>query len=220
MRDLFSNIKYLDLFPEDAGFIHDGEQNNRSYLNVQHSIILISASSLVALMFSQEIYIKKRPSVSMSKEYIKNIEVDIRKWPLLIVLTDGLGKELDNQYNQYNKIKLGKINITSDRTVEYIGYPPVLEFTICSMEDFNYSLAYLIRSEVDDFYKRSLYSFRADTDGLFTNPYKAQNSGFIIIKVDLCDSNESAYSENIDNITKEYYVEIYFIYSYIDSLDF
>ena len=53
-------LKYLDMFPEDAGFVNEGKRDFRSYIGAILSFLMIIAILIVALLFGQEVYKRKK----------------------------------------------------------------------------------------------------------------------------------------------------------------
>lgn len=72
---ILHNLKYLDLFPEDTTFIVDGKRNYRTWLGTILSILVLIATIALTILFGQEIYKRKTPSVSYLKSFTKTQEL-------------------------------------------------------------------------------------------------------------------------------------------------
>lgn len=131
--NIISELKYIDIFPEETSFLVEGKKNFRTWTGVTLSILVIIASIILTIMFGQEVYQRKRPSVSSSEQYLSTSTVNLTEWPFFIIISDYDGNKIENVSGYYD-IKPFKMNFTED------GYSDFANDTVINTVKKNISI--------------------------------------------------------------------------------
>lgn len=219
MKNFFKHIKYLDIFPEDTGFIHEGKRNYRSYIGVSLSICVIVASIIVAFMFGKEVYERKTPSASSSKEFRPTSRIDLSKWPVFFIISDGYGRQLEDIHSYYD-IKALKMNFTEDGKVDQLIYHPLWRLDRCNISHFEYTKNFISIEIIETYLQLPTFCWVPNEEAFVQNPYKDSNSSFILFDIIACNKSATKCADDYEEVIPEAYVQMFFINAYIDSLDF
>lgn len=213
------NILYLDVFSEDTSFIVQGKKNFRTWFGVFLSICLMVASIILTIKFGQEVYQRKKPSVSISEEYLAFSRVEMTDYPLFIIFSNYKGEKIEN-IDGYYTIKSYKMNFTEDGYSDFAGNTPFHPVVKCKSKHFDTVRGKISDSKINEIVRYPSFCIEYDYQGILQNPYKSANSTFLDIDIVMCNKTARTCADDFDFIIKEAYVQLYLLNTSIDSLDF
>lgn len=216
---LANYVKYIDIFQEETMFTDRGKKNFRSILGAVLSLMLIVATIVLAVLFGREIYQRKRPSLSVSENYIKNSRVKVQDINPFMLFTDAYGRMIPNIHDYYEFLLF--YMTLSDKIVGGMG---ALNWTIerCTMDHFKGVLDKVNQNDVAEiitYLPAYCFNYNNNTD-YFQNQYKDVNSTWFEIDISLCNPKKKKCGEKFDFIKQESYLTFFYINSYTDSLDY
>jgi len=213
----FNFLKLIDVFYEQAIFTHEGNKEYKSTLGGMLSIILIIASAIIAILFGQELYQRKRPNVSESSEFRETSRINMFDWPLFITFSDAYGEKFhpDGYYDIFTYI----MNFTETGKVDFADVSPFHPVVRCNSTHFEKVKDKISEKEINNYLEWPSYCIDYDFQGILQNPYKTLNSTFLDIDVGMCDTSSRKCADNYDDIMTEGYFHLYFLNAYIDSND-
>lgn len=214
-----NNIFYLDFFGEDTSFIVRGKKYYRTWCGVILSILLIIASVILTFLFGQEVYQRKKPNISISEEFMSTSLVKMTDFPYYMVLRDKFGRIIENA-NSYFDIKTFKMNLTDKGVVEYSDYTSFHPVVKCTSKNFDTIRGKISDSIIEDILIYPTLCVNYDDEGILHNPYTSKNSTFLNIDLFICNKTERTCADDIDDTTKEVYLQLYLLNSYVDSNDY
>lgn len=216
---LANYVKYIDIFQEETMFTDRGKKNYRSILGAVLSLMLIVATIVLAVLFGREIYQRKRPSLSVSENYIKNSRVKVQDINPFMLFTDAYGQMIPNIHDYYEFL-LFYVTVT-DKLEGGMGY---LNWTIerCTMDHFKGVLDKVSQNDIAEIITglpTYCFNYNNSTD-YFQNQYKDVNSTWFEIDISLCNPKKKKCGDNFNFIKQESYLTLFFVNSYTDSLNY
>lgn len=89
-------FRKLDLFGHDYNFESEGSSKFSTIEGALFSLIAITTITVISFIFGQELYKRKSPNVSMSNDLLKDSEIDLKSFPVLMGFHDIYAREIKN----------------------------------------------------------------------------------------------------------------------------
>ena len=91
MKSLFLKLDFLG---HVLGFENDESFRYNTSQGAIISVLLIICTTAISLIFGQELYQRKNPSVTTSKEIVNNTFISLNELPIILTFHDSLGNEI------------------------------------------------------------------------------------------------------------------------------
>ena len=98
------HLKKIDTFGKNFMFEENNSESYKTLLGSSISILIIVIVSVFSFFFGREIYERKIPVVSSSKEILLNSNIPLKEIPFTVTLIDMLGIPIKNVTNYYDLI--------------------------------------------------------------------------------------------------------------------
>ncbi len=203
----FKTIDFHDISIESENF-----SKHKTTQGTLLSFAIILTSSILAIMFSSDLYKRANPFVTSSTMRANKSEIYMKEFPFLFSFISGNGNAAD----VYSLFDL----TTTYFTVFPNGtnYRVSNTFTLqkCDLTKYhNYTDLLSTLSEKD------YYCFNFDDQMKFSNSYLAVDSIFINLWFTYClPENRSTCSKNVTKQVDDFFVVQHFPNSYVDPLDY
>jgi hypothetical protein len=94
MRAILAWFEKFDIIGPEFNFERNGSSRFKTLQGSFLSIIILVSAIILAFQFGQDIYQRKLPSVSTSKELINNSEIYMQDFPVMFIFTTSYGNNI------------------------------------------------------------------------------------------------------------------------------
>lgn len=207
-------IRRFDILGNRLSFEIDSSSTYKSSVGGFFSMLIILSSLILALMFGNEVYERKTPSVFSLEEKIDQSRIYLKEMPFLFSFIWQNGTAIMDPLAFFNfKVKRFYFSPNMD-----ISYAENITFTKCE------SSKYTMHSDFVEKYisNPSVYymCLDHDTDSYVYNALANADSAFFKIEFYRCDSKTQVCPKDIDLLMKEVYMFLTFINTYVDSSNY
>lgn len=215
-----STFKRLDFLSVEVSLLINGYKRYKNLYGSFLSIIIISASITLAFLFGSEIYKRQVPIVSQSSEYTSSSVVKMNEYFFFYTFKDYNEDILTNPFDYFGMISY-KENYTNSKQI-FGNYPKSHNVTKCNETHFKTFKDKISDEEIDTFVKMPTFcmNYLDNYDGYFENPYSTPNSTFLDIDISFKKYTDDAKPDRYDKIIQESYISVYFLNSYVSSIDY
>jgi hypothetical protein len=95
MRAIVTWLEKFDIIGPEFRFERNGSSRFKTLQGSFLSIVILVAAIVLAFQFGQDIYERKLPSISSSKEFISNSEIYMQDLPIMMAFTTASGLNLN-----------------------------------------------------------------------------------------------------------------------------
>lgn len=205
---------------EEVGFEVESSRTFKTYFGAFITLIIVVISIIIALMIGNEIYERKTPSVSSSSNYLSNSNFTLKDYPLFFLVSDTNGKFVEDytKYLHFDYFKVNRTNSVSD----YSDTRKDQVALKCTFDHFRPFIGKIDNDTLNTYAEMPTYCVNWDDEDLIKNEYAYANSSYINFnfgKCDVTDINQKC-ADDLEDMIKEIYVRVYYMNSYLDSLDY
>lgn len=217
---LFTSLRKADLLSPNIGFEFNGTSHFQSYQGGIYSMIVITITIYIAATFSKETIFRENPIVISNQEVIPNSIVDLKRYPIVISISDD--GDLNDDYLNYFAVESFTFSIGDGPQPKmnqtYIDNP----ITKCNMTAYNVSDPSVL--DLLNFATGpGFFCLRVPDNVIyqFQNAYTELNSTFVQVSFSKCTlkSNKNCRTE-ISSRIRYTRIGVNFIDSYISSNNF
>lgn len=226
---LFVNADFIS---SSYNFEYNGSQLHKTNQGALFSIIAFVTALIITIMFGREVYLRKSPNVSSSKEYAEESVINIQDFPFLFALFDQTGANYT--LIDYFDVTIWKFSLDNNVNLQFEN-----NFELINCEGVNFRkykevvFTLLSQSDVTNMCLKSTNSDGEEVN--FKNFFGDPNSSKIRFDFDLCvPDNTNKNTSNLDNastvnrqckvndefIHKTPTISIKYANSFTNSLDF
>jgi hypothetical protein len=88
-------LEKIDIVSPEFKFERNGSSRFKTLQGSFFSLLIIVSAIILAFQFGQDIYQRKLPSISTSKEFINNSEIYLQDFPLIIAFTNFYAQNIN-----------------------------------------------------------------------------------------------------------------------------
>lgn len=210
-------FRKLDFLGPPIGVENEDSNRLRSNQGAFLSFLTFLAAFIIAIMFGQEVYQRKNPNVSESKEFVESSKVYFKDFPALFTFHYGNTEEVANPYDFYDFwIQSFHIDANSTTTIRY-------NYSLVDCETRNFTIYNEILENQIFQTPYSFYCINFTENDYFSNDFTTPNSVYFRMLIELCDVNDP--SRNC-KLTKEVFttrtlvVSMTYINTFVDTINF
>jgi hypothetical protein len=184
MKALLGWIEKYDIIGPEFNFERSGSSRFRTLQGSFLSIIILVSAIVLAFQFGQDIYERKLPSISSSKEFINTSEIYMKDFPVLLNFLTATGKNislsntLDVWVEEYIFDERSKITIKKHNIVKCKEMLP-------KFRTHQNLVSQLLTGASWEY-----YCFNFTENHVFKNEYAAPNSTFLRFMIRYCQKEE------------------------------
>lgn len=212
---IFSKI---DLLGQEFNFESDNSIRHRSSQGALFSLITIIAIVIIAFLFGQEVYQRKNPNISLSKEVIPYSQVYLKDFPLLFTFHYPDTSEVKNITDVFD-FSIETYHINSQSQVSALFNYTLVPCTQ-QVDKFRYNKQYVVSALTLTNY--DYYCINFDDNYFFQNPMATTNSTFLKIIISICKEEErdSCNLKRYDILNYNLQLVLTFVDNYVNSMDY
>lgn len=210
MTNLLSEI---DIIAPSIGMEIEGSTKFKSRFGGFVSILIITASTIVGLMFGRDFFLRMSPNVSISDEFIESSAVFLHDLPLVFNFkTDtSLKVNLEDYFDPV--IEIVNVNASNYNLID----------RSMRMIECDFSKYLINQGLIEDYYKldnRKSYCLNFDNSTYFLNSGSTANSTFIRVNFYKCGAKFPKKNCARDVNTTILILSVTYVSSYVDSKSF
>ena len=213
MKSIISYFLKLDYYSEFYKFEENLNSRQLTFFGAFLTIIIFVSSLVLGIMFGTEIYERKHPFASTSKQYNQNSTVYLKEMPIALGFVTPYGNNF-NKIFDYLEPHIEVFGIDSNLKVEIDNS---LKLEKCSNLKYDKHQDF-----VDKISNRSFeyYCINHNNSTFFKNSYTEQDSKFINIYFEPCNNKTKKCPIDLTEKLSNFYVLTNFIDTFHDSYNY
>lgn len=216
MKALDNLVSKIDFIGPEFNFEINNSIRYRTIYGAVFSLITFIAALVIAIMFGQEVYQRKHPNVSSSREFMDYSKIYLKDFPLMFSFHYGNTTEI-KQVERYLDFKVELFSLDLNSKVSYLFNYSLVPCTQ-QVEEFTKYKSYVQNILTTNPFK--YYCINFDDSMSFQNEMATPNSTYIRILFGLCNTKRKGCEFNQDFYTFTPVIVTTFMDHYVASANY
>lgn len=215
MKALSSFITKFDIIGQEYSFEQNDNKRHQTLSGAIFTSIIIITSLVLGFIFGQELYLKEKPSVSVSEEYSSLSKIYFKEYPLLFQFF--INSVITDNYVDYFDVEILSVTLDNNYNISSVAKKPLVN---CMLKQKEFTSNQYFISALLNVYPYFCFDF--DENDYFQNKMLTQNSTYSTISISFCDITDETRNCKATQEFKEYnnYLILAFVDNYVDSYDY